>query len=1088
MNKNEYFMLIKDILYMLINKVLKVVNVSIFLILIATVNVTAQDSTNTVFLTEEEKAWIAENPTILAANFSGYVPFNFTLNQKPAGFSVEYLNLTAQKVGLVVEYDSSRSWPEAIELIKQKKIDVFHSISQDDVRNRFLNFTEPYLESSIVIYGHEGAKEIKVVDDLRGKTIGVVGGSVYSNYYKVNHPELEIVEYTSAQEVLAALSKREIDLLTSSLFTQQYYIAQHFITGVENLGGGEVLSGFEVEYLRLATRKDLPILVTILEKGMSAISEEELQIIKDRWQTLDSEEISKSIGLTEEERVWLSQNRVIKVGVDPTAAPHEIIDENGKISGISGNYLDIIAEKLNIEFEWAGSNNWEEALSMMQAGEVDILSSVATNPARREYLLFTDIYSISPNVIFSIRGGQVFGNIDSLSGYKIAQIKDYSINEFLRTNYPAIEIIEVSTAEEAIKKISSGEVDAYIGDIPTGVAAITSEESTNIIVSGNANSYIGGNAMATRMDIPLLASAMQKALKSITTVQRDEITRRWLFAKVVAAPDYRLFRLLGIIALIIIAAVSISAIIIFKWNNSLRREVNKRKISEERLHISQQRLLLHREQSPVGIIEWDPNFKFLDWNPAAEKIFGFTKKEVLGAHPTERIIPASIRAVVDKVWEELVTTKLGNYSLNENITKDGRTITCEWHNTPLVDDEGNVIGVTAFVDDVTERLQKEANERQTVKMDAIGQLTGGIAHDFNNMLTVILGFSYILKNDMSEQEVELIEYCDEIIKAGERAKKLTSNLLEFSRKAPSYAETTSVNDLLYGMRHLLERTLTPRIKLIYELEEGIWPVWLDKARLEDSILNMSINAMHAMPEGGKLTINTCASHLTKAKSEKLDIAMGDYVLLSITDTGSGMEPDVLQKIFDPFFTTKGTEGTGLGLSQVYGFVQQAGGDVKASSEVGHGTTLTLYIPGHLEDEIPKLVENIEVARELSSGQETILVVDDEKAILKLNEVILTGSGYSVLTAISAEQAFKMLEENSVDLMLCDVIMQDVDGYQLAARAEKLYPDLKIQMMSGYIDENNESLANNKLHKERLYKPISKDTLLDRIIEILDENI
>jgi len=373
-------------------------------------------------------------------------------------------------------------------------------------------------------------------------------------------------------------------------------------------------------------------------------------------------------------------------------------------------------------------------------------------------------------------------------------------------------------------------------------------------------------------------------------------------------------------------------------------DITDRVRAEESLKISQQRLLLHRQQSPVGVVEWNIDFEFIDWNPAAQKIFGFSTDDVLGKHITDKILPDSARKAVNKVWQDLLAKKGGAYSINENLTKDGRTILCEWHNTPLVDDKGNVIGVTSLVEDITERQKDELNLRHSQKMDAIGKLTGGIAHDFNNMLAVILGFSELIKKKTYDDSSKIEKYNDQIYKAAERAKSLTAKLLDFSRKTPSSSEITNLNQLLNDSRHMLEKTLTPRIKLRFHLEESVWSIMVDKSRLEDAILNISINAMHAMPDGGTLTLTTNNIELSDSDINSLDIIAGDYVSLSITDTGVGMDQEIQQKIFDPFFTTKETQGTGLGLSQVYGYVKQLKGGISVSSVLGEGTQFTIYIP------------------------------------------------------------------------------------------------------------------------------------------------
>ena len=515
-------------------------------------------------------------------------------------------------------------------------------------------------------------------------------------------------------------------------------------------------------------------------------------------------------------------------------------------------------------------------------------------------------------------------------------------------------------------------------------------------------------------------------------------------------------------------------------------DITERFRIEESLRILQQRLLLHRELSPVGIVEWNTEFEVLDWNPAAQRIFGYTKEEVLGQNISESILPVSAHKVVGKVWSELLDKKGGTHSINENLTKDGGAILCEWHNTALVDDDGNIIGVTSLVENISERQKNEESLRQSQKMDAIGKLTGGIAHDFNNMLAVILGFSELLKVSLDFNNPKLIKYNNEVINAAERARKLTSKLLEFSRNSPSSAETTYLNKLLHGMRHMLEKTLTHRIKLIFELEENLWPVWLDKTRLEDAILNICINSMHAMPDGGTISLETCNKHIADSTVHNMDITPGDYVLLSVSDTGVGMSREIKEKIFDPFFTTKGVEGTGLGLSQVYGFVQQAEGYLQVFSEPGRGSRIAIYIPRNQKPETVKQEENTTERVKLTSGQEVILVVDDEVSLLDLTEDILTTYGYTVLRAESAEQALQILESNSVDLLISDVIMPGMDGYQLAVEVEKRFPEIKIQMVSGFSDERNINLTNDALHQQRLHKPFRAEKLLMRIRELLDK--
>lgn len=514
------------------------------------------------------------------------------------------------------------------------------------------------------------------------------------------------------------------------------------------------------------------------------------------------------------------------------------------------------------------------------------------------------------------------------------------------------------------------------------------------------------------------------------------------------------------------------------------------KSAHEILRVSHQRLMLHREHTPLAVIEWDVGFELLDWNPAAENIFGYRKDEVIGLHITDKIFPDGAQEMVNAIWQELLDNNEGTHNIYKNITKDGKTILCEWYNTPLVDDDGNVIGITSLIDDITERQKNEEELRQAQKMDAIGKLTGGIAHDFNNMLGVILGFSELLKLSLNKQSTKQNKYCDEVMVAAERAKKLTSQLLEYARKAPSVEIDTDVNELLSNMQNILEKTLTPRIMLTYKLEDEIWLVMLDRSRTENAILNICINAMQAMPDGGELTISTSTLTLGDSNVQEIGATPGDYVLISLCDTGVGMSQDIQDKIFDPFFTTKGTDGTGLGLSQVHGFVEQFGGKVHVSSELDKGTCIELYIPRLFNEvENSKIInedDKFEEIGEAPSGNETILLVDDEEVLLEYSELILSEYGYTIITAESAKEALELLKKNQVDLMITDVIMPEMDGYHLVAEVTKLYPKIKIQILSGFSDESQSSLISDLLYKNRLHKPVSSRKLLLTIRNLLDE--
>lgn len=507
-----------------------------------------------------------------------------------------------------------------------------------------------------------------------------------------------------------------------------------------------------------------------------------------------------------------------------------------------------------------------------------------------------------------------------------------------------------------------------------------------------------------------------------------------------------------------------------------------KKLSDE-IRSSAQHLRLYREQAPMATIEWNTDFQVLDWNAAAEKMFGYTVDEVKGRDFVDVMLPKGAVVDVKQIWKDLMAQTGGEISINENLTKDGRIIICEWRNTALKDETGKVIGAASIVQDITERRQQEEQLRRSQKMDALGKLTGGIAHDYNNMLGVILGYTELLERSLSESP-ELKKYTHEIHRAGTRGAKLTQKLLAFSRQNISDAKVLDINATLIEAQLMLEKTLTARIQLDYKLADDLWPVWLDSSDLEDAILNMSINAMHAIKGNGQLTFVTSNEQLNETEAQTLQLAVGDYISLSIIDTGCGMVQKTIDAIFEPFFTTKGEKGTGLGLSQVYGFVHHSDGGIKVDSEPGHGTHFTIYFPRHhttgSSDDKPKAGKATDL-----KGKGTILVVDDEPALLELTCEILELYDYSIFSAANGEQALKILEQEPVDMLLSDVIMPEMDGYQLAAIVQEKYPAIKIQLASGFSDNRHTNMSDDKLHQHLLNKPYNSHTLLQRIRELLE---
>lgn len=394
-------------------------------------------------------------------------------------------------------------------------------------------------------------------------------------------------------------------------------------------------------------------------------------------------------------------------------------------------------------------------------------------------------------------------------------------------------------------------------------------------------------------------------------------------------------------------------------------------------------------------------------------------------------------------------------------------------------------------EEIRERLQAEEALRQAQKMEAVGQLTGGVAHDFNNLLTVILGGLDSIKRETdknsSEIDIPRLRRMQALAFQGaERAATLTSRLLAFARRQPLAPKPINLNKLVEGRSDLLQRTLGETIALETVSAAGLWPAHADPAELESALMNLAINARDAMPDGGKLTIETANILLDENYVSTLvePVPPGQYVMLAVSDTGEGMKKETIDRVFEPFFTTKKAgKGTGLGLSQVYGFVRQSGGHIRLYSEPGEGTAVKLYLPRDLSAEAPA---HERLASDADGGSETVLVVEDHEGLREYSVGVLRELGYRVLEAPDGQSGLELLRERpEVDLLFTDVVLPGLNGRQLADQALKIRPDLKVLFTTGYT--RNAIVHNGRLDDgvSLITKPFTFEGLASKVRKMLD---
>ncbi len=390
-----------------------------------------------------------------------------------------------------------------------------------------------------------------------------------------------------------------------------------------------------------------------------------------------------------------------------------------------------------------------------------------------------------------------------------------------------------------------------------------------------------------------------------------------------------------------------------------------------------------------------------------------------------------------------------------------------------------------------ELMAAEEALRQSQKMEAVGQLTGGLAHDFNNLLTGISGSLQLMQTRLSQGRVnELDRYITAADGAARRAASLTHRLLAFSRRQTLDPKPTNINRLIAGLEELIRRTVGPGIQVEVVGAAGLWTALVDRNQLENALLNLCINARDAMPEGGRITIETANKWLDERAARERELSPGQYISLCVTDTGTGMTPEVIKRAFDPFFTTKPLgQGTGLGLSMIYGFARQSGGQVRIYSEVRKGTTMCLYLPRHQgRDEDAQIAHEWEVAPRATEGQR-VLVVDDEPTVRMLVSEVLQELGYTAIEVADGSTGLQVLRSDQrIDLLITDVgLPGGINGRQVADGAREVRPDLKVLFITGYAE--NAVVGNGHLEPgmQVLAKPFPMEALATRIRDLMTMN-
>jgi two-component system cell cycle sensor histidine kinase/response regulator CckA len=490
------------------------------------------------------------------------------------------------------------------------------------------------------------------------------------------------------------------------------------------------------------------------------------------------------------------------------------------------------------------------------------------------------------------------------------------------------------------------------------------------------------------------------------------------------------------------------------------------------------------EASDDGMVRLAPDGRIETWNRGAAGMYGYTPAEIVGSS-LDTLVPGDRATETHEILARVASGESVQGYETARLTSGGGQIDVSITLSPVRDAAGEVVAVAEIARDITIAKRLERQLLQSQKLDSVGRLAGGIAHDFNNLMTAVIGFSELALARLRADD-PIHAYVEEIKRAGERATSLTQRLLAFGRRQMLRPEVVDLNRIVAEMEALLERLIGPDVELAAILAPDLWRTKVDRSQIEQVVMNLALNARDAMPDGGKLMIETANVELDDGyASEHLGVAPGPYTVMTVSDTGAGMDAETQTRIFEPFFTTKQeSRGTGLGLSTVFGIVEQNGGSVWVYSEPGHGATFRIYLP-RTEEQLTPRASDAAAARP-SPGSETVLVVEDEEGIRKLVRLILEESGRTVLDTGDAREALALLRRHAgpVDLVITDMVMPGLSGRDVAAQIRASSPHTRVLFMSGY---SGDAMVHRGLLRPGalfLVKPFTTQQLLDKVREAL----
>ncbi|WP_438970648.1 transporter substrate-binding domain-containing protein [Methylophaga sp.] len=1018
-----------------------------------------------ITLSAEERDWIKQHPEIIVGGGTDWAPFDFVSNSGDyTGLARDYLELISAHTGLNFRYEVGL-WSENLHRFRNAELDLLPAVYRTPEREQFMNFSSPYHEMLDYFFIRDDIVA-ESRSDLDGMRVAVPKDDAHNQLIISHFPSLEIIEVKSVGDAIDAVLEGRAELIYDNYAVVRFLLEKLAINSIVALESTRDIGN---EFIHIATQKNAPELASIIRKGLDAITISQKRTIHDKWFAQSFSINKPGLNLSDAEQTWLDANPSITFTGDPNWLPYEAFTREGQYIGIVAEYLKLITDKLGLNVDFIHTSNWTESVALARQGKVDVISETRDSTLSNS-LNFTQSYLTSPIVIVMRENETYVEGIEQISNRRLAMIKDYGYVETIKKAYPDITFLEVDTIQSGLTAVSTGKIDSLIATLAQASYHISELSINNIRIVGETR-FKTELAFAIHPDNEPLVSMFNRAIADISLTEKQQILENWGKYKFASRIDY------GVVAKVV-AGFLLFLIIVLYWNRKLALEVKRRRRAEAQT----QKLI---DCIPLQVAVTDYGGGIITVNPKALEDYKVSLEDIGNLNMLDFYVDPEQR---QKVMQELREKGSINQKIIQFKRFDGEKRSMMVSIMPI--QYYGKEALLAIAVDLTDRLEieealREAKEKADVANKTKSEFLANMSHEIRTPMNAIIGFTELLFDKVKEPKLK--SYVKTIQSAGNDLLLLINDILDLSKIEADKLEITksaSNPHLMFDeLAKIFQITLrTKGVELLLEVDPNIPSgLMLDVVRLRQVLVNLIGNAVK-FTETGSITLRASTVRNDKI-SETLSLR------LDIEDTGIGIPESQLNTIFEEFHQTQGQNlskfgGTGLGLSISHRLVTLMGGTLTVESKQGVGSTFTVILDNvtiaasqpdeQFDTTLPQI--NFESA--------TILLADDIENNRLLIREIFTGSEILLLEAENGRIAVEMIKNNSVDLVLMDLRMPVMDGYQAAAKIKQFSPDMTIIALTASVMKDEFDRLKSEHFDDYIRKPVKKQELFAKLANYL----